>query len=673
MIGGQGGASGNGGAVTVQGGTAGATTGGGGALTLQGGAGSATSGSGGNVVIVGGNAAGDGAGGRVSINAGTSVGSGTAGFITITSGSPAAVASAGGKIDITAGAGTTTGTGGVLTMLGGQGGATGTGGGVTVRAGAGGATSGAGGVLTLQGGNATAGNSAGGNLTAIAGAGFGTSTGGSLDVRGGNGGATGTGGTASVRGGVGGLTSGAGGSLNLLGGDAQSSGAGGGIVITSGAGAGTNQAGGNINITTGVRTGTGTAGTIVIKPGASSDSATFFQVQNAGAASLFTVDTTTARGFVSVALGNTASTNAVCSSLANATAPTANTVYELRDCNAAPAADYAEMYPVAAGIDYGDIVSVGTTMVNTYDTTDGNIDWNKIKGQITQLVKSSQVGQTNTIGIVSDNYGDFTSAGHNIKDQDNPMPVALNGRVPVKISASSLPILPGDYITTSTDAGKGQKATSAGMVIGKALESWTNGTGQTTIMVYVEQGYYPGPTSSVLQGSDLTLSGSATINGSAGVGGNLNVIGDTTLANLTVNGSTVFTGSLTVQNISVANITINGHIITAGNNPVITAGTAAGVADPLNNVPAPIATIDGNDTAGSITIVAGANTVAGDLVEVTFNNAFTKTPKVMINAGNVDAANLKFYRDADTGKFRIKLPQAPTAGQTYTFDYMVVQ
>ena len=220
----------------------------------------------------------------------------------------------------------------------------------------------------------------------------------------------------------------------------------------------------------------------------------------------------TSAGVVSMGLSGTASTNAVCSSLANATAPTAGTAYEIRDCNAAPAADYAEMYPVEEGIEFGDIVVTGSKMVNTYDSTDGNIDWTKVKGVVTQLVKSTDNYQDNVIGIVVDNYGDFTSAGHNIKDADNPMPVALNGRVPVKVSSSSPEIHAGDYITTSLESGKAMKATKAGTVIGKALESWTPDSGKSTVMVFVEQGYYDGP-SSLLAGLTFDENGNATFEG----------------------------------------------------------------------------------------------------------------------------------------------------------------
>ncbi|MEI6400269.1 MAG: hypothetical protein WCO58_01990 [bacterium] len=167
-------------------------------------------------------------------------------------------------------------------------------------------------------------------------------------------------------------------------------------------------------------------------------------------------------------------------------------VDQLKDCSGAPTADYAEMYPVETGATFGDVVVTGSEMVDTYDTVNGGVDWTKIKGQVTKLVKSTKSYQSNVIGIVSDNSGDFTTAGHNIKDADNPMAIALNGRVPVKISSNSEAIYPGDYITTSDEAGKATKATEAGTVIGKALEFWTPGSGKATVMVYIEQGYYDG-------------------------------------------------------------------------------------------------------------------------------------------------------------------------------------
>jgi hypothetical protein len=171
----------------------------------------------------------------------------------------------------------------------------------------------------------------------------------------------------------------------------------------------------------------------------------------------------------------------------------------------------------------------------------------------------------------------------------------------------------------------------------------------------------------------LDLTNGGTIQGNLNVVGNLNVTGPVTMKSLTVTDDVVIEGNLTVQNITVANIIVNGHIITAGNTPTATVGTAAGIEDTLNNIPAPQVTIEGNDTAGTITIVAGANTTTGDFTEVSFASAFSKAPKVMLNAGNEQASNLRFYRNAETGKFSIKLSQPPAAGETYVFDYFIVE
>jgi len=261
----------------------------------------------------------------------------------------------------------------------------------------------------------------------------------------------------------------------------------------------------------------------------------------------------------SVTLGNVATqSNAVCSSLANNTAPTAGTAYELEDCNVAPAIDYAEYYPTDGTGTYGDIMTLGSQTVQEYDTDgQGNILYNSPKRTVSKLVKATQPYAHNVLGVLSNNYDEFTSTGLGIvSPSDNPMPVALNGRIPVNISPSSQPIQVGDYITTSSDPGKGMKATQAGEVIGKALAAWDPGSGETQIMVFVEQGYYAGPTpaQTIQSGgaanlASLAVSGNTdlsnlAVSGSANFS-NLNASGTATLSNLAV------TGTATAQNLAV--------------------------------------------------------------------------------------------------------------------------
>jgi len=219
-----------------------------------------------------------------------------------------------------------------------------------------------------------------------------------------------------------------------------------------------------------------------------------------------------------------------------------------------------------------------------------------VKGQVTQLVKATNPYQSNTIGIVSNNHNNFTSAGYNIKQADNPMPVALNGRVPVNVSASSSPIQPGDYLTTSADSGKAMKANGAGFVIGKALAAWDPTSGQTQVMVFVEPGYWPGPSA-----ADTIQNG-----------------GDASLTDLTVSGNLTVQGLATVQDLQ-----IYGHIITAGGQPVASVQTAAGTSATVS--------ISGTDTIGTITITTGSTPTAGDLAQILFSKTYAATPHAVVS------------------------------------------
>lgn len=174
-------------------------------------------------------------------------------------------------------------------------------------------------------------------------------------------------------------------------------------------------------------------------------------------------------GSTTLDIGGTGTSYALCHS-----SQSGSDNQKIVDCTSTPTADFAEMYPVEQGTEFGDVMALGSTMVKTTNNE-----------EIRQLIKSGKSYDNHVIGIVSDNYGDYISVGHNISSENNPMPIALKGRVPVKISSSSDPIQAGDYLTTSNDNGKAAKASGNGVVIGKALESWNPGQIKNKIMVFV--------------------------------------------------------------------------------------------------------------------------------------------------------------------------------------------
>jgi hypothetical protein len=139
---------------------------------------------------------------------------------------------------------------------------------------------------------------------------------------------------------------------------------------------------------------------------------------------------------------------------------------------------------------------------------------------------------------------------------------------------------------------------------------------------------------------------------------NLTVSGELTVLTLTVNGDAQFKG----------NITLAGHIITAGAAPTVQVLAAS--------TEAPVITVDGNDTSGTLSISTATATQPlqpGDLFKLIFKQPYDKKPKVFLDPANLDAISVQIYKDVTPGYFIIKLigPMAP--GKTYDFDYLIVQ
>jgi hypothetical protein len=65
------------------------------------------------------------------------------------------------------------------------------------------------------------------------------------------------------------------------------------------------------------------------------------------------------------------------------------------------------------------------------------------------------------------------------------VPVALAGRVPVKVSGQNGPIELGDRVTPSSTPGVGMRANEGDLVVGIALEPF-DGNGESRVLVLVK-------------------------------------------------------------------------------------------------------------------------------------------------------------------------------------------
>ena len=140
-----------------------------------------------------------------------------------------------------------------------------------------------------------------------------------------------------------------------------------------------------------------------------------------------------------------------------------------------------------------------------------------------------------------------------------------------------------------------------------------------------------------------------------------------TITTLTVTGNASIGGNLTVTgNTTTNDLIITNHLISQGPTPTITALPAAGT-----NA---TATITGTDLSGTITITTGANSTAGDLVNVTFNKKYgAGNLEILITPNSKNSAQLLVYPDQETiSGFKSAVVNSPQANSTYIFNYLVI-
>ncbi len=139
----------------------------------------------------------------------------------------------------------------------------------------------------------------------------------------------------------------------------------------------------------------------------------------------------------------------------------------------AGAYDVAEDYPTRdEDIEPGELVSI-----DTYE-----------KGFVT---RTKTAYDRNAIGVYSEKPGLRLSQIDQEIDGARAIPIALMGRVPVKVSTENGVIKPGDPLTSSSIPGVAMKATKAGQVIGQAMDSY-EGEEVGKITVYIDSGFAGG-------------------------------------------------------------------------------------------------------------------------------------------------------------------------------------
>lgn len=187
------------------------------------------------------------------------------------------------------------------------------------------------------------------------------------------------------------------------------------------------------------------------------------------------------------------------------------------------------------------------------------------------------------------------------KARGTPTIVALAGRVPVRVSAENGPIMPGDYLTSSSTPGVAMKATKSGFVVAQALTAYS-GTGEGMVAGFMKPIWYSPP---LVQGTDLQNSTTSDLTVAK-----LHATGD-----LTVHGNAFFKGTVAVEDIN-----IQGHIAV------------------------------GPDTAGTATLHAGQTST-----DINFRRPYATPPKITVSTSDYTLVKIE---QKTTDGFRLSIPTA---------------
>lgn len=175
--------------------------------------------------------------------------------------------------------------------------------------------------------------------------------------------------------------------------------------------------------------------------------------------------------------------------------------------------------------------------------------------------------------------------------------------------------------------------------------------------------------------ADVNINGSANINqlqaqtvtvsGNTAIQGQLSVQRD-----LSVSGTGTFSGGVSTPQLTTAKLQLSGdlvltrHIVAGGPLPSRANGNALGSGGTTS--------VSGSDTAGTVTVSTGGGAGTGCFVTITFAQAFTSAPRVVITPIGSEAAALDYYITRSATNFSICTTSTPPSSASFSFDYIAL-
>jgi cytoskeletal protein CcmA (bactofilin family) len=161
-----------------------------------------------------------------------------------------------------------------------------------------------------------------------------------------------------------------------------------------------------------------------------------------------------------------------------------------------------------------------------------------------------------------------------------------------------------------------------------------------------------------LQADNLTIASNGTVQGAFVI-----------KKGLTVSGNSSF-DTLSAAQITTTAFQLNGelrltnHITAGGPSPSAERGNAVGSGGTVS--------VNGSDTTGSIVVNTGSGTSAGCFATINFARKFNSTPHVVLTPIGSGGASVDYYVNRSSSQFSVCTANAAPGGQTFGFDYIVL-
>lgn len=175
--------------------------------------------------------------------------------------------------------------------------------------------------------------------------------------------------------------------------------------------------------------------------------------------------------------------------------------------------------------------------------------------------------------------------------------------------------------------------------------------------------------------SNIAVSGTAQfgqlqVNKDLSVAGNGSIQGSLTAKSLQVSGGGTFSGPLSAPQITTSNLQLNSdltlthHIIAGGPSPDAARGSALGSGGSTS--------VNGSDTAGTVSVNVGSGPSAGCFVTINFATKYNSIPHVLVTPIGIDGGRIDYYVNRTPNNFSICESTPAASGASFSFDYFVV-